>query len=1834
MTQSTPLTSTDQALLAKILQQARQKKTIAHTITARPTDRPVTLSFAQRRLWFLDQWEPGSPAYNISMAFHLQGDLDTDALRRAFAEIVRRHEVLRMVFTLHEEEPVQVPHPDPVLPLVVENLETLPEAERLAAACQQVDQDAARPFALDRDLPIRVRLFRLDQAGHVLHVNIHHIASDGWSLGILCKELEALYTAYRAGQPSPLPELPVQYADFAHWQCQWLQGETLERQLGYWKEKLQGAPGVLELPTDHARPAVRTYRGKTFNVALPTMLGQGVKTLAQQEGVTPFMILLSTFQLLLYRYTGQADIVVGTPIAGRNLSEIEGLIGFFVNTQLIRTDLSGNPSGRSLIERVRQATLDAFDHQDLPFEKLVEELHPQRDLSHNPLFQVMFNHQPGTHEQLKLPGLQAQRLNVESGTAKFDLNFHFQELAGELDLTVTYNTDLFEDSTVRRMVAHYQALLQNLLEAPQQPIAKLGLLTPGEETQLQQWAATDVDYPEATYLHTLFERQAEQTPERAAVYVDDVSYTYGELNARANQLAHYLRSLGVQPDVRVGLFMERSLDIMVALLGILKAGGAYVPIDPIYPPDRVRFMLEDVDVSIVLTESALASNLPGIDTLNVVSLDREWPNIAAHERSNPNVPVARNNLMYVLFTSGSTGRPKGVAVEHRNYINYFQGIVRRMPLEAGMHFGMVSTFATDLGTITFWGAFYVGGTVFIASYERATDPEALAAYYRRHRIDVFKLVPSHFEALLDGSDPAAIVPKKLLIITGEASYWDTVAKTRRFNPTCVVQDHYGVTETTCATLVYEAPLQIPEGHGPALPKGFPLGNVRIHILDDEMRPTPIGVPGALYIGGAGVTRGYVNRPALTAERFIPDPFSTIPGARLYQTGDLACYQPDGTMKLIGRMDFQVKIRGYRIELGEIETLLRRADAIQDAVVVARRDNGEDRLVAYVAPKAECAEGVSVQTLRENLRAQLPEYMVPTAFVVLERIPLNPNGKVDRFALPAPEAAAYEAASHVPPRDAVETAMAAIWCEILTLEKVGIDDNFFDLGGDSFKAIRVVRKLNQAEAGGVVSAMDLFKMPTIRQLAARQQQPEQRQNRPAGLLHELTRPVGVQEKTLNLVCVPYGGGSGILFQPLANAMPAGFSLYAVQIPGHDYSHPEEALLPLEEVARQCAAEIIRDLQGPVALYGHCVGGALALEITRQLEAQNFPVAGLIMGAHFPSSRLPGKLFETLHRLLPLDRWTSSRTIYEGLRALGGFSGEMDAQEREFVVRSLRHDVSESEDYYTEAYADMQHTRLHTPVLCIAGQRDRSTEFYEEEYLEWDYFTESVSLAVIPNAGHYFLKHQPVELAQAIEHQAKSWKSKTGAAPEAQGPRPVATRPGRRQAATPRLQTFFLVVLGQLISLIGTGLTGFALSVWAYQETGSVTQLSTILVAAFLPGILILPISGALADRHDRRLIMLISDSLAVCGVFMLALLLWSGHLQLWHVYITASIGSIASALQRPAYIAAITQLVPKRYLGQANGITQFGLAASDLLAPLLGGFLVVAIGLQGIILVDCVSFLFAIFTLAVVRFPNTLFHRQEETFWQAITGGWFYIIRRPSLVAMVLFFVVFNYLIAIVNVVQTPLVLSFTSAVVLGMVVAASGLGTLVGSLVMALWGGARRRAEGMVGFTLPLGLAILISGLAPHPIFPAIGMFGFGMALTLTNAHWQALIQMKVGLELQGRVVSMNQMLGWSMIPIGFLTAGPLVERVFEPWMMNADGALATGIRTAIGSGAGRGMGLLMIVVGALYIALAIAGWLYRPLRYMEDVLPDAVPDAVISADKDRLQQLADEAWARSTSKA
>ncbi len=1787
------------ALLAQLMEQQEGEE--------EPEDFP--LSFAQQRLWFLDQWEPGSAVYNIPCAWRITGRLDVQAFRESLNAIVVRHEVLRTTFEVRDGEPVQVIAPAQALTTPLVDLRDHPPGECEAEVWRVLHDRAGIPFDLARGPMVDTLLLRLDAEEYVWFWNVHHVAFDGWSTKVLIDELRELYAAHVSGREPHLPDLPIQYADFAVWQREWLQGEVLQEQLDYWKRTLNGAPPTLDLPTDRPRPTVQSSAGACYSFTITGPVVEKLRALSLSEKTTLFMTTLAAFNAILCRYSGQADISVGTPIAGRNRAEIEKLIGFFINTLVLRTDLSGDPTFRELLHRVRRTALHAYDHQDLPFEKLVEVLHPERSLSHHPLIQVMFNYHNMPEEDLHVPGLTLEPIYVNSGASKFDLSLTLSEGEGQLIGMITYNTDLFNISTIERFVAHYRTLLEGLVARPDAPISELSLLTADERAALVAgWTDTAAEYREVRCMHQLFEEQVARTPDALALVYEDERLTYRELNARANRFAHHLQALGAGPDVRVGLYLEKSAAILPALLGILKASGAYVPLDPLYPPQRVRLMLEEADARLLVTDAALAAELPNADALTVVRVDADADAIAAQPESNPPLRVVPHNLIYVLFTSGSTGRPKGVAVEHRNYLNYFQGLLPKLNLREGMHFAMVSTFSTDLGTIQFWAPLTTGGVTHIVAYERATDPEAMVDYFRRHPIDVLKLVPSHYDALQSVPNAEEIVPRHLVIFTGEASHWETVAKVKALNPACEVQDHYGVTETTCATLVKVVPEELPEVRAATLPLGQPLGNVRVYTLDRHLEPAPPGVPGELCIGGAGVTRGYVDQPALTAERFVPDPFGP-PGSRMYRTGDLAYFRDDGSLKLLGRMDFQIKIRGYRIEAGEIETLICEQPEVQDAVVLAREDEpGDKRLVAYVVPQPQHAAAFSVGTLRDLLRERLPDYMVPTAFVTLEAIPLNPNGKVDRFKLPAPEYSRMESGvTFVAPRTAAEEAIAAAWREVLGLEEVGVHDNFFDVGGESFKAIRVVRKIGEG-----VGVMDLFKRPTIAELAELLASGEPKRD---GLLHELTPPMPAHERKLSLICVPYGGGSAITYMPLAESLSKGTSLYAVQLPGHDASRPDEAPQPVPEVARRCVDEIQRDITGPIAVYGHCVGAALALELARQLEDAGVELAGVYLAGALPAPRLPGKLFEWWNRIFPAESRQANRWLYDGLRALGGFSEEMSQEEVELVIRGMRHDMREAEDFYTRAEADPASAKIAAPVVCIVGEGDRATELYEERFREWGLYSDDVRLAVIPRAGHYFLKHQPGELAAIVEAWRGAWQSERAPAPHSEGAAP-------QPAIAPSLKIFFIVIFGQIVSLIGSGLTNFALGVWVYDRTGSITDLAHIQLFALLPGILALPFAGAIADRWDRRKLMIVSDTIAACCTASLVILLWLGVLQIWHLFILAGVSSIATAIQTPAYMAAITQLVPKQYLGRANGLIQFGAAAAQMVAPLLGGGLVLIIGLPGIVIIDLLTFLFAVGTLLAIRIPDTLFFREEESWWEEITGGWRFITKRPGFVAMVFFFTVLNYLLSLVLVLRTPLVLSMAEATTLGTALALEGAGLLLGGLIMGLWGGTQRRTEGMIGFSALYGLSMVVMGLRPDPVYSIVALFGMGLSLSILNAHWLALIQAKVGLELQGRVISMNQMLGWAMIPLGLLTAGPLVEHVFEPLI---NGPLAGSLGLIVGTGAGRGMGLLILVAGALMVAVCALGYAYPRLRFMEDELPDAIPDAWVVKDKDALQEIIDQ---------
>ncbi len=1146
------------------------------------------VSFAQQRLWFLEQLVPGNPFYNVPTAVRLTGSLNVAALDMTFNEIVRRHEALRTTFRMVEGELIQVIAPTLHLPLPLVNLQ-LPEAEQEAEVQQMLTEAFQQPFALSQGPLLRVKLLQLGEAEHLLMLTMHHIIADGWSVGVLVRELRTLYTAFATGQPSPLADLPIQYADFAHWQREWLQGEVLSTQIAYWRQQLDGAIANLDLPTDRLRPVLPTFRGARQSLMLPTELSEALSNLSAREGVTLFMTLLAAFQTLLYRYTGQEDILIGSPIANRNRSEIEGLIGFFVNSLVLRADLSGNPTFRELLTRVREVALGAYAHQDLPFEKLVEELQPERDLNRNPLFQVVFALQNAPVEALALPGLTLSPLNIDPGTARFDLEFQLLECLGSLGVVVTYSTDLFEPTTITRMLENFQALLESIVVHPDQRLANLSLLTATERHQLLvKWNNTEADYSKNLF-HQLFEEQV-QTPEAIAVVFKDEQLTYRELNNRSNQLAHYLQQLGVGAEVLVGICIERSWEMIVGVLGILKAGGAYLPLDPTYPQERLSFMLSDAQVSILLTQQHLVEQIVP-QGLEVVCLDPNWEDIVQQSEQNPAVSVTPDNLAYVIYTSGSTGKPKGVMVQHQGLCNLAAAQIQVFNLQPQSRILQFASLSFDASIFEILMALRIGATLYLAKEEVKSVP-ALIRLLQDQQITNVTLPPTVL-SLLPAADLSGL---QTVVSAGEACSADIAgrwATGRRFF------NAYGPTEATIWSTIDEFN-HVSDGDRPTI--GRPIANTQVYLLDSQLQPVPIGVRGELYIGGDGLARGYLNRPDLTAESFIPHPFSHKPGARLYKTGDLARYQTDGKLEFLGRIDEQVKIRGFRIELREIERVLAQHPAVREVVVIAREDvPGDKRLVAYIVSNLQ--EGSSVEPLlRCFLEEKLPKYMVPSAFIVLEVLPLTPNGKVNRRALRPPDLLRYELErSFVAPTTPTEATLAKIWAELLNLEQVGIYDNFFELGGDSLLSMRLMEQIYQ-QCDRELPLSALFLAPTVESLARHIQSETDLTWSPLVTI----QPKGSKPP---FFCIHPILGVVFPYYELARHLGSEQPFYGLQpigIDGEQIPHTQ-----IEDMA-SAYIEALRLVQpqGPYYLGGWSFGGLVAFEMAQQLQTKH-QVALLVM-----------------------------------------------------------------------------------------------------------------------------------------------------------------------------------------------------------------------------------------------------------------------------------------------------------------------------------------------------------------------------------------------------------------------------------------------------------------------------------------------------------------------------------------------------------------------------------------------------------------------------------------------
>jgi amino acid adenylation domain-containing protein len=1062
----------------------------------KPVPRPgagpweLPLSFAQQRLWILDRLEPGKPIYNVPAAVRLEtgdAELDLAALELALAEIVARHEALRTTFVRRGGEPVQRIERQVPVRLGLHDLRAAGErAARLAL------DEARAPFDLELGPLFRFTLLRLPEEERLL-VTFHHIVADGWSIDLFLRELAALYDAFAAGRPSPLAPLPVQYGDHAAWLRQALAGEDLERLLGFWRGALAGAPQVLDLPADRPRPPAPSYRGGRRYLRLAPAASEALAELGRGAGASPFMVTLAAFLVLLSRLSGARDLLVGTPVAGRGRSEVEELIGFFVNTLVVRGDLAGDPGFRELLARVREAALDAFVYGDLPFERLVEELEPERDLAYNPLFQVMFSFQSSglapEPAAVGAGGLRPVLRSSYNDTARVDLALTLWPDRGGLAGFVEYAADLFDPATAARLAGWYEALVEALLAAPERPVRDLPFLSRGERQQLLvEWSDTARAVPAGASLHGLFEARARATPEAPAVTAADGELSYRELDQRSALLAARLRRAGVGAETLVGVCVERSTRLPVALLGVLRAGGAYVPLDPAFPAERLALMVEDAGLGAVVTEEALVGRLPeAARSRTLIRLDADWPEIAAAALdgpAEPAEPIAPERLAYVLFTSGSTGRPKGVQVSHGAAVNFLLAMAERPGLAAGESLLAVTTLSFDIALLELFLPLAVSGRVVIAPAEAVRDGAALAALIAAVKPAALQATPATWRLLAElGERPGdgwSGPPPAKALCGGEALAPELAA--HLLAQGVELWNLYGPTETT----VWSGALRLDRaaGAGGAVPVGGPIANTRLTVLDPGGRPTGVGVPGELAIGGAGLARGYLGRPGPTAERFRPDPWAPVPGARLYRTGDLVRWRGDGRLDFLGRLDHQVKVRGFRIELGEIEAALGRLPGVGQAAVAARGEAADRRLVAYAVPAAGAGGASWSAALRAGLRASLPEYMVPAVFVELPELPLTPNGKLDRRRLPEPGAERSDlAAGYVAPRTPVERTLAAVWAEVLRVARVGIADDFFALGGHSLKATQVMTRIEQA-FGLELPLRALFESPTVAGLAER------------------------------------------------------------------------------------------------------------------------------------------------------------------------------------------------------------------------------------------------------------------------------------------------------------------------------------------------------------------------------------------------------------------------------------------------------------------------------------------------------------------------------------------------------------------------------------------------------------------------------------------------------------------------------------------------------------------------------------------------------------------------------
>ncbi len=1202
---------TPRTMAHAVLAAGAGKKDALPAVTRVPRDQLLPLTYSQERMWFVYEMEKDSTAYNVGGSFGVLGPLDYEALQNSLNAVARRHEILRTTFPIVDGRPVQKISPIKTAPLQFIELSDIPQAERKEKAQALANECIRHTFNLEEQPPFIIRVIRIEPDDHVIVYNLHHIIVDAWALGVFFRELLAHYDAYSRGKELKIAELPYQYADYAVWQRKVLDGERLEKQMAYWREKLRGITPV-ELPTAYPRPAMQSYRGAVLNYAIPGDLFGPLKELSQEEDATLFMACLAAFYLLLWRYSGQSDLPIAVPIANRNFTAAEGMLGTLVNTLIMREEVSGDITFRELLRCVRQTALEAYDHQDMPFARLIADLQPERDPSRPAFAQIMFNMVNLPFNIQEIEGIKTYEVKVDRLGVQFDLTLHIYENPPFPQLSLEYNTDLFDRDMMERLLAHYLKLIQSAIAAPDKPLSGLNMLSAAEWQQIEAWNATSAPYPvDQTVLH-LFTEQAKRTPQDTAFQQGDVALSYAVLDKRATQLARYILRAGGTPGTMVGLCVKRSLEAMTAMLAILKAGAAYVPLDPAYPLQRLVYMLQDSGAKVVVGQSA------GLDPLaqycdRAIFLDREAKEISAESEDDLPITLSPESPLYLLYTSGSTGKPKGVLGSHRAALNRFSWMWKVIPFEPGENVCQKTALNFVDSVWEIFGPLLKGVSSTVIPDEMVKDPSALVDELARRGVTRIVVVPSLLRAILDTQVNLSQKLARLQVWTcaGEALPAGLVRRFYQALPGARLLNLYGSSEDAGDVTWYDT-RDLPD-NAASVPIGRPVFNTTAYILDEYLNRQPIGIPGEIYIGGANLAIGYHNRPDLTAERFIPDPFQSGEHARLYRTGDLGSYMPDGNIAFFGRRDHQVKLRGMRIELEEIEEALSQHQAVQECrIIMLEQDGSGQSLVAYIVPKASVHP--AVEDLRAHLHQKLPEYMVPDRFIPLERLPLNPNGKLDRAALPLVDTAVLLPEKRTsPPRDQLEQALAAIWEEVLQFSPVGREDNFFDLGGHSLLAVRLLAQVEKV-LGVKIPVMLLFQQPTVAGIA------ESIRQGASEITWQTIVPIHSQGSQPPFFCVHGFGGGVTGYVDLAHFLGPDQPFYGLQAHGLDGKiSPVDSVEEMASLYIRCIQAEIQP-HGPYYFGGYCFGGLMAYEMARQLTAQGEPVALVALFEVYPERML--------------------------------------------------------------------------------------------------------------------------------------------------------------------------------------------------------------------------------------------------------------------------------------------------------------------------------------------------------------------------------------------------------------------------------------------------------------------------------------------------------------------------------------------------------------------------------------------------------------------------------------